>query len=128
VIKEQLEQLGLEQRDLAAAAEVTESYVSQLLTRKKLPPAPDRTNIYDKMGKLLKLPGGKLSKLAVNRDIPSAHPRQAHHIVIPVQLFLDEIKSSVGFSDGPRTSVPARLPFWNGIVGCPTKPVNREEP
>ncbi len=64
VIKQRLEQLGLEQRDLAAAAEVTESYISQLLTRKKLPPAPNRTDIYDKMGRLLKLPGGKLSKLA----------------------------------------------------------------
>jgi transcriptional regulator with XRE-family HTH domain len=64
VIKQRLEELGLEQRDLAAAAEVTESYISQLLTRKKLPPAPDRTDIYDKMGKALKLPSGKLSKLA----------------------------------------------------------------
>ncbi len=51
VIKQRLEELGLEQRDLAAAAEVTESYISQLLTRKKLPPAPERTDIYDKMGK-----------------------------------------------------------------------------
>ena len=64
VIKQRLEELGLEQRDLAAAAEVTESYISQLLTRKKMPPAPDRTDIYDKMGKFLKLPSGKLSKLA----------------------------------------------------------------
>jgi transcriptional regulator with XRE-family HTH domain len=64
VIKQRLEELGLEQRDLAAAAEVTESYISQLLTRKKLPPAPDRTDIYDKMGKFLKLPSGNLSKLA----------------------------------------------------------------
>jgi transcriptional regulator with XRE-family HTH domain len=64
VIKQRLEELGLEQRDLAAAAEVTESYISQLLTRKKLPPAPDRTDIYDKMGKFLKLPSGDLSKLA----------------------------------------------------------------
>jgi len=64
VIKQRLEELGLEQRDLAAAAEVTESYISQLLTRKKLPPAPGRTDIYDKIGKFLKLPGGKLSKLA----------------------------------------------------------------
>ena len=38
VIKQRLEELGFEQRDLAAAAEVTESYISQLLTRKKLPP------------------------------------------------------------------------------------------
>jgi transcriptional regulator with XRE-family HTH domain len=63
-IKQRLEKLGLEQRDLAAAVEVTESYISQLLTRKKLPPAPGRTDIYDKMGKFLKLPSGKLAKLA----------------------------------------------------------------
>jgi len=63
-IRQRLQELGLEQRDLAAAAEVTESYISQLLTGKKLPPEPGRTDIYDKMGKLLKLPGGKLAKLA----------------------------------------------------------------
>jgi transcriptional regulator with XRE-family HTH domain len=64
VIKHRLEELGLEQRDLAAAAEVTDSYISQLLNRKKLPPAPDRTDIYAKMDRLLKLPRGKLSTLA----------------------------------------------------------------
>src|SRR4249920_2666001 len=64
VIKERLEQLGLEQKELAAAAQVTESYISQLLTRKKSPPAPDRTDIYEKMGKFLKMSGGKLAKLA----------------------------------------------------------------
>lgn len=64
VIKERLAELGFDQKDLAAAAEVTESYVSQLLTRKKLPPAPDRTDIYEKMGKFLKLSSGKLAKLA----------------------------------------------------------------
>ena len=64
VIKERLEQLGFEQKELAVAAEVTESYISQLLTRKKLPPAPDRTDIYEKMGKFLKLSSGKLAKLA----------------------------------------------------------------
>ncbi len=64
VIKQRLQQLGLEQKDLAAATEVTESYISQLLNRKKLPPAPDRTDIYEKMGKFLKVSGGKLAKLA----------------------------------------------------------------
>ena len=67
LIKQRLQELGVEQRDLAAAAEVTESYISQLLTRKKLPPAPGRTDIYDKMGKFLKLPGGELSRLADHR-------------------------------------------------------------
>ncbi|HXQ36379.1 MAG TPA: helix-turn-helix transcriptional regulator, partial [Anaerolineales bacterium] len=64
VIRQRLEELGLEQRDLARAAQVTESYISQLMTQKKLPPAPERTDMYDKMGKLLKLPGGELAKLA----------------------------------------------------------------
>lgn len=64
IIRQRLEELGLEQRDLAAASGVTESYVSQLLARKKLPPAPDRTDIYGKMDKFLKLPSGKLAGLA----------------------------------------------------------------
>jgi transcriptional regulator with XRE-family HTH domain len=64
VIKDRLEELGFEQKDLAAAAQVTESYISQLLTRKKLPPAPDRTDLYDKMGRFLNLSSGKLAKLA----------------------------------------------------------------
>ena len=64
VIKTRLKELALEQKDLAAAAQVTESYISQLLTRKKLPPAPDRTDIYDKMSVFLKLTNGELAKLA----------------------------------------------------------------
>jgi len=64
VIKRRLDELGFEQKDLATAADVTESYISQLLARKKLPPAPDRTDIYEKMAKFLKLPNDRLSKLA----------------------------------------------------------------
>lgn len=63
-IKQRLEELGLEQKDLAAKAEVTDSYISQLLSGKKLPPAPGRTDIYAKMEKFLKLPAGRLSELA----------------------------------------------------------------
>lgn len=63
-IRNRLEELGLDQRDLARAARVTESYISQLLTRKKAPPAPSRTDIYDRMDRFLKLPIGELAKLA----------------------------------------------------------------
>ena len=63
-IKQRLTELGLEQRELARAAQVTESYISQLLTRRRAPPAPNRTDIYEKMDKLLKLPRGELAKLA----------------------------------------------------------------
>ena len=48
----------------ATAAQVTESYISQLLTGKKAPPAANRTDIYEKMEAFLKLPTGELSKLA----------------------------------------------------------------
>src|SRR6266581_4090528 len=64
VILHRLEELGLEQQALARAAHVTESYISQLLTRRKAPPAPTRTDIYDRMDKFLKLPSGELAKLA----------------------------------------------------------------
>ncbi|MFC2013224.1 helix-turn-helix domain-containing protein [Chloroflexota bacterium] len=63
VIRQRLNKLGLEQRDLATAAQVTESYISQLLTGKKAPPVPHRTNMYEKMEVFLKLPSGKLSQL-----------------------------------------------------------------
>jgi transcriptional regulator with XRE-family HTH domain len=64
LIRRRLDEFKLDQRDLAEAAQVTESYISQLLTRKKAPPAPNRTDIYEKMDRFLKLPEGELSRLA----------------------------------------------------------------
>lgn len=64
VIRQRLDEMGLEQKDLARAARVTESYISQLLTRKRPPPAPNRTDIYERMDKLLRLPAGELARLA----------------------------------------------------------------
>ena len=64
VIRHRLNELGIEQRELAAASQVTESYISQLLNGKKAPPTPNRTDIYEKMETFLKLPSGELSKLA----------------------------------------------------------------
>ncbi len=64
VIKHRLKELRIGQRDLAVAAQVTESYISQLLGGKKAPPAPGRTDIYERIGEFLRLPSGELSKLA----------------------------------------------------------------
>jgi hypothetical protein len=64
LIKHRLKELALEQRDLANAAQVTESYISQLLSRKKAPPASNRTDIYEKMERILNLRSGELAKLA----------------------------------------------------------------
>lgn len=64
MIRERLAELGLEQKALAQAARVTESYVSQLVAHKRAPPAPARSDIYDKMERFLRLPAGELAKLA----------------------------------------------------------------
>ena len=77
LIKQRLSELGLEQKDLAVAAEVTESYISQLLVRRKAPPAPERTEIYEKIGRFLKLPTGQLSKLAESQRLLELKKRVA---------------------------------------------------
>jgi hypothetical protein len=64
IIRQRLEQLGHDQRELAVATQVTESYISQLLTRRKAPPAPERTDIYGKIEEFLKFRSGELTKLA----------------------------------------------------------------
>ena len=86
LIKQRLEELHLEQRDLAAAAKVTESYISQLLTGKKLPPAPDRTDIYVRMSKLLKLPSDKLARLAEIQRRQASNRTSGEH---PAPLFAE---------------------------------------
>jgi transcriptional regulator with XRE-family HTH domain len=68
-IKQRLAELNLEQKDLALKAGVTDSYISQLLSGKKLPPAPDRTDIYAKMEKFLHLSSGTLADLADHQRI-----------------------------------------------------------
>ncbi|MDQ6800369.1 MAG: helix-turn-helix transcriptional regulator [Acidobacteriota bacterium] len=64
VVRRRLEELGLDQRDLANRTEVTESYISQLLGRKKLPPLPNRTDLYDKMSRVLGVTREELARLA----------------------------------------------------------------
>lgn len=64
LIKHRLDELGYEQRELAAAAEVTESYISQLLTGRKSLPTPNRSDIYKKIEAFLKLPARELANLA----------------------------------------------------------------
>lgn len=64
LIRQRLTALGLDQRDLASAVQVTESYISQLLARKKLLPAHGRTDIYERIARVLQLPPGELVRLA----------------------------------------------------------------
>ena len=61
-VRSRLTKLGYGQKDLAKAVQVTDSYISQLLTRKKAPPDRDRTDIYTKMEAFLKLRPGDLAR------------------------------------------------------------------
>ncbi|MDX1984624.1 MAG: helix-turn-helix transcriptional regulator [Bryobacteraceae bacterium] len=84
VIRRRLKELGKEQRSLAAAAEVTESYISQLLAGRKTPPAPNRTDVYEKIEQFLGLHAGELSKLA---DLQRAESLKKRVEEPPLPLF-----------------------------------------
>jgi transcriptional regulator with XRE-family HTH domain len=86
LIRQKLNKLGLKQRTLADAADVTASYISQLLSRNKMPPAPERTDIYEKLESVLKLPAGKLAGLA---DLQRKQALKENIQSPPVPLFIE---------------------------------------
>lgn len=113
VIKQRLAELGLEQRDLASAAQVTESYISQLLTGKKAPPAPDRSDIYEKIGKCLKLPSGRLTKLAEGQRLEELKRNLAHP---PAPLF-KEVRELIIKKCRPEREKQLRVIFERQAFG-----------
>lgn len=84
LVKARLAKLGYGQKDLAEAVQVTDSYVSQLLTRRKAPPSRDRTDIYSKMELFLRLEPGELGRLA---DIERAEEMKRKLGRVPEPLF-----------------------------------------
>jgi len=84
IIRQRLQELNREQRDLAAAARVTESYISQLLSRKKAPPAIERTDLYDRMDSFLEFPRGHLAAMAQAQRLEELKRKLAE---IPAPLF-----------------------------------------
>ena len=107
LIRHRLKELRTEQRALAAAAHVTESYISQLLTGKKAPPAPDRTDIYDRMERFLRLPAGKLATLA---DLQRKDALKRKLADPPAPLF-KEVRQLILRKCTPRKARPIRAMF-----------------
>jgi transcriptional regulator with XRE-family HTH domain len=107
VIRQRLGDLGVEQRDLATAAQVTESYISQLLTRKKAPPAPNRTDLYDKMEQFLGLPRGELSKLADLQRQEALHKRLGN----PLTPLFQEVRALILSKCNPTNAPHIRAIF-----------------
>jgi DNA-directed RNA polymerase subunit F len=103
----------VEQRALAIAAQVTESYISQLLTRKKAPPAPNRTDIYDKMEAFLRFPHGELSKLATLQREEALKRRLAD----PLTPLFKEVRELILRKCNPDTRMDIRAIFEKQSFG-----------
>jgi len=114
LIRQRLKELGTEQRDLAVAAQVTESYISQLLTGKKSPPAPERTDIYDRMETFLRLPAGKLSTLA---DLVRTNALKRKLADPPAPLF-KEVRELILAKCAPGKAGPMREMFEKEPFGA----------
>ena len=107
VIRQRLGELGVEQRDLATAAQVTESYISQILTRKKAPPAPNRTDIYDKMEAFLGLTKGELTKLANLQR----HEELKRSLAEPLTPLFQEVRTLILCKCNPNNEAHIRAIF-----------------
>ena len=114
LIRHRLRELGTEQRALAAAAQVTESYISQLLTGKKAPPAPERTDIYDKMETFLRLPTGTLAMLAELQRTDALKKKLAEP---PAPLF-KEVRELILRKCEPTHKEPIRAMFEKEPFGA----------
>ena len=104
----------MDQRGLAAAAQVTESYISQLLTGKKPPPAPERTDVYDRIEILLKLPAGQLARLA---DVQRKDVLKRKLADPPAPLF-KEVRELILRKCAPETEKPIRALFEREPFGA----------
>jgi transcriptional regulator with XRE-family HTH domain len=113
-IRHRLRELRTEQRDLAAAAHVTESYISQLLTGKKAPPAPERTDIYGRMETFLRLPPGKLATFA---DLQRKEALKRRLADPPAPLFR-EVRELILRKCAPGKEQPIRAVFEKEPFGA----------
>ena len=122
LIRHRLRELGTEQRALAAAAQVTESYVSQLLSGKKAPPAPERTDIYDRMETFLRLPAGNLARLA---DLQRKDALKRRLADPPAPLF-KEVRELILQKCIPGHESPIRTMFEKEPFGAVERLVTRQ--
>jgi len=113
IIRQRLKELGLEQRDLAAAAQVTESYISQLLSRKKAPPAVERTDLYERIDAFLEFPRGHLSSMAQAQRHEEMKRKLAEH---PPALFR-ELRELIIRKGNPERRDQVREIFENQAFG-----------
>ena len=82
LIRQRLEELGTEQRNLAAAAQVTESYISQLLDRKEGAPGARADRHLRQDGDLLEAPCREVGH--AGRSQPHGRPEESWRTPSPL--------------------------------------------
>jgi transcriptional regulator with XRE-family HTH domain len=112
-VRQRLQELRVDQRGLAGAAQVTDSYISQLLSGRKAPPAPERTDVYGRMEAFLKVPAGTLAALAELQRTEAAKRRLADP---PAPLFR-EVRALVVGKCRPGTRPAVRAAFEREAFG-----------
>src|SRR5919109_3720427 len=93
--------------------------MSQLLSRKKAPPAPERTDIYDEIGRFLKLPPGKLSGLADLQRKQDSRRRYKLRLYLCSKRFENCFSKCANAKSGVRYalfSIRNRLASLNGLL------------
>jgi transcriptional regulator with XRE-family HTH domain len=114
LIKHRLKELRRGQKELAAAAQVTESYISQLLKGRKGPPAPGRTDIYDRIERFLRLPPDTLAQMA---DVQRTDALKKKLADPPTPLFTD-VRGLILRKCEPRTEKAVRAIFERESFGA----------
>ncbi len=107
LVAQRLAELGLKQSDLATAAQVTPSYISQILRGKKPPPSPARTDFYDRIEEVIQLQKGTLSSLVAAHAKPDSRQEVAP---APKPLF-PEVRETILIKCDPRSAGHVRDVF-----------------
>src|SRR5947209_20126814 len=82
LMRRRLRELKRTPRELAAAVQFSETYIADLLAGRRRPPAPGRTDVYDRMTKFLRLHRNDLPTCArAERESLGSRRRRLHPTV-----------------------------------------------
>ena len=91
LMRRRLRELKRTPRELAAAVQVSETYIADLLAGRRRPPAPGRTDVYERMTKFLRLHRNDLPTCArAERESLGSRRRRLHPTVRRALLELCE--------------------------------------
>src|SRR5437879_9215685 len=91
LMRRRLRELKRTPRERAAAVQVSETYIADLLAGRRRPPAPGRTDVYERMTKFLRLHRNDLPTCArAERESLGARRRRLHPTVRRALLELGE--------------------------------------